>query len=260
MRRPSRVFLLSALAAVTLLCSGCVYLRLLQLKLQLGDFDKNFAVDTHDGLALTFRNPMLLDRDVEEFFHWVPEARQQNGSAEKWHFAWVKKPAADETGEPPLEIGLDLYFSNHKLVKFVAPERFFAVTMPKRLALAALRSLGRAKIDRDKRRASSTITADDLQTAATDLFLSRPGLLAALGQPTTQTARDGLDGWHYQFSPVSKKQRFGDSGVIDVTFKLDPATGKVRLMKGRTMFGEIAFDTTNTGPNATGTMNSALPK
>ncbi len=254
------MLLLIALGAVTLLCGGCVYLRLLQLKFQLGDFDKNFAVDTRDGLALTFRHPVLLDEDVEEFFHWVPDTRQRSGTAEKWQFAWIKAPAADEAGQPSLRIGLELFFSGHKLVKIVAPEKFFAATMPKSLAVAALRSLGHAKIDRDKRQAASTIGAEDLQNAAADRFLSRPGLIDALGQPSTRTGKDGLEEWHYQFSPASKQQRFGDSSMVDVTFTLDPATGKVRLMKGRTMFGGFVFDTTNIGPDAKGTMNAALAK
>jgi hypothetical protein len=258
-RRP-RSLLLLALGAVTLLCGGCVYLRLLQLKLQLGDFDQNFAVDSRDGLTLTFKNPVLLDEDVEKFFHWVPDARQRSGTAEKWHFAWVKEPAPGEAGQPPVEIGFDLFFSGQKLVKIFAPEEFFAASMPKSLAVAALRSLGHAKVDQDKRQAASTIGSEELQTAAADRFLSRPGLLAALGQPSTRTTKEGLEEWHYQFSPFSKRQRFGDSGVVDVNFTLDPATGKVRLMKGRTMFGGFAFDTTNIGPSAKGTMNAALPK
>lgn len=259
-RRP-RLLLLLAFAAIALLGGGCVYLRLLQLKLQLGDFDQNFAVDTRDGLVLTFKHPVILDEDVEKFFHWVPDARQRSGTAEKWHFGWVKDAAPDAAGQPPVEIGLDLIFNEGKLVKLIAPEKFFAAALPKSLALAGLRSLGHAKIDREKRRADSTISSDELKDAAADRFLTRPGLLEALGQPSAPpTAKGAWEMWRYQFSPFSKKQRFGDSGVIEVTFTLDPATGKVRVMDGKTMFGRIVFDTTHVGPGATGTMNTALPK
>ena len=259
-RRP-RVLLLIALGAVTLLLSGCVYLRLLQLKLQLGDFEKNFAVDTRDGLVLTFKHPVLLDEDVEKFFHWVPDGRQHSGTAEKWHFAWIKVPAPDEAGQSPVEISLDLFFSEGKLTRMVMPEKFFAAILPKSLALAGLRSLGGAKVDKEKRRAESTISSDDLKDAATDKFLTLPGLLDALGQPTTPpTAKGELEVWRYQFTPFSKKQRFGDNGAVEVTFTLNPVTGKVNVMDGKTMFGRIVFDTTNVGPGATGTMNTALPK
>lgn len=258
--RLRRAALFAAAAATLLVLSGCVYLHLLQLKLQLAHFEKNFDVDTRDGLALTFNHPMLLDEDVESFFKWVPDSRQQLGSVEKWHFAWVKDKAADAADDAPVELAFDLYFTDHKLVKIVAPERFFAATMPKSLALAALRSLGHADVDKERRRASSTISSQALQTTAADRFLTGAGLLDALGPPDTRQTKDGTVEWHYQFSPVSKRQKFGDSSVVEVTFTLDAATRKVKLMKGRTMFGSIVFDTTHVGPNDTGSMHAALPQ
>jgi len=203
---------------------------------------------------------MLLDEDVESFFHWIPDTRTHIGSAEKWHFAWIKEKAPDDHDHDSVELAFDLFFVDHKLVKIVAPERFFAATMPKSLALAALRSLGHADVNKEQRSASSTISAQDLQTAATDRFLTAGGLLEALGQPGTRTTKDAAVEWHYQFAPISKRQKFGDSSVVDVTFTLDPATQKVRLMKGRTMFGSIVFDTTHVGPNDTGTMHAAVPQ
>ena len=249
--------LLAGLAATALLFSGCVYLHLLQLKLQLAHFDKNFAVDTHDGVALTFNHPMLLDEDVESFFKWVPDSRQRIGQVEKWHFAWVKDKPAGESDT--VELAFDLFFIDHKLVKIVAPERFFAATMPKSLALAALRSLGHAEVNKENRSASSTISSQELQTAAADRFLTGDGLRDALGPPNTRSTKGDTLEWHYRFSPISQRQKFGDSGVVDVTFTLDAATRKVKVMKGRTMFGSIVFDTTHVGPNDTGTMHAALP-
>jgi hypothetical protein len=259
-RRFRRSVFLAGLAAVALVLGGCVYLRLLQLKLQLGDFEKNFAVATDDGLALTFNHPVLLDEDVEKFFHWVPDSRQRIGTAEKWHFAWVKNAASAGRDESPTEIAFDLYFNHRKLVKIVAPERFFAATMPKSLALAAVRSLGHAKVDQKKRTADSTIGSAELQNAATDRFLSEDGLLDALGKPTSIVTHDETVEWRYEFAPISSRQRFGDGGVVDVTFTLDAVTRKVRLMKGRTVFGSIVFDTTHVGAGATGNMRAALPE
>lgn len=255
-----RTVIFPLLAAGLLFLSGCVYLHLLELKLQLAHFERNFAADTHDGLALTFNHPMLLDEDVESFFNWVPDSRQRIGRAEKWHFAWVKDRAPGDRDGESVELAFDLFFIDHKLVKIAAPERFFAATMPKSLALAALRSLGHADVNQEQRSATSTISSQDLQTAAADRFLTGDGLLDALGQPDTRAAKDNTIEWHYQFSPISKHQKFGDSSVVDVTFTLDAATRKVKLMKGRTMFGSIVFDTTHVGPNNTGHMQAALPR
>lgn len=252
-----RLVLVASVVACALLLSGCVYLRLLQLKWQLADFDRHFAVESGDGLAVTFRNPVLLDEDVERFFRWVPEERTRVGRAERWRFRWVKPESRADGGRPPAEFVVELMFVNRKLVKFSAPETFFAATIPKSLALAALRSLGDAKVDRKARRAESVIEPADLQMAAADPFLSAAGLREALGAPTVRSHVDGFEEWRYEFAPASARQRAGDSGVVEVRFTLDPATERVRRMQGRTVFGAVVFDTTNVGPRATGTMQVA---
>jgi hypothetical protein len=255
-----RRFLPLVLIVASLLLGGCVYIRLLQLRIQLGDFDKNFTVDARDGLTLTFKNPILLDEDMERFFKWVPDSRERSGVGEKWHFAWVKKPPVEDVVQEPLEVGLDVFFTEHKVVTISAPERFFAVSMPKSLALGALMSLGHSKVNQEKRQADGTIDSQVLQSAAADRFLSRSGLLAALGRPTSVTLDKGCEEWNYDFLPVSKRQRFGDSGTVYIHFTLDSDTGKVRIMKGRTMFGGIVFDTTKVGPGATASLNAGLPQ
>jgi len=58
-----------------------------------------------------------------------------------------------------------------------------------------------------------------------------------------------------------KAAAIGDSGTAPVLhFTLDSDTGKVRIMKGRTMFGGIVFDTTKVGPGATASLNAGLPR
>lgn len=249
----------AALVVLVFALSGCVYIRLLQLKHQLADFDRNFEVETGEGLSIICKNPVLLDEDVETFFHWVPDSRRQINTAERWDFRWVKDRVAADGDRPPAEISVDLVFSNHKLVKLHAPENFFAATLPKSLALAALRSLGGAKVDRGNRRADSTLASEDLATAAADRFLTEDGVTAALGAPVTRAGSAAEPEWQYRFTPVSKHQRFGDSGVLEVLFRFDPATHHVRLMKGKTAFGAIVFDTTHVGPGDTGHMVSGLP-
>lgn len=259
--RRRRTLLLAGLLATACLLGGCVYWHLLQLKLQLNHFDKNFAVDTRDGLAITFKDPVLLDEDLETFFKWepAPDARYREGAHERWHFAWVKEAPASEAGKPPIDVGFDVILENHTLVKVSVPERTFAATMPKKLALGLMRSLGHAQIDEKNRQANSTIDSAALQSAAAERFLSKVGLLAALGRPTSESAEAGLPIWHYEFVPASKEQRFSRNGTVSIHFTLDPATGKVRVMKGRTMFGTINFETANVGPKAIGTVKMGDP-
>ena len=242
----TRVLLTIGLVIGLLLCSGCVYLHLLQLKLQLADFDKNFEVDARDGLTLTFKNPVLLDEDVQSFFKWTPDTRKSVGMAERWHFRWVKDRVAADGGRPPVELAIDALFSEHKLVRLSAPEAFFAASMPKQLALAAIRSLGHANVDKEKRRADSQLSASDLEAAAADRFLTENGILAALGAPVEKRGTATAPEWWYHFTPGSSHQHFGDGGAVDMTFTLDASTHRVLLMKGKTAFGSVVFDTTKT--------------
>lgn len=250
----------AVLILLTLTLTGCVYLRLLQLKLQLRDFDRNFDLQTADGLVLTMKNPVLLDDDVEQFFHWLPETRKKIGNAERWEFRWVKDHVAADGDRRPTELSLDLLFVDHKLAKLRAPETFFVATIPKTLAVSALHSLGGAKVDKSKRTAESTIGSNALAEAAAERFLTQDGVKAALGEPVDATDTEAKPKWHYRFKPASPHQRFGDSGIVEVTFTFDAKTHRVLLMDGKTVFGGIVFDTTHVGPNDTGTMNTALPK
>lgn len=254
-----RVFA-AVLVLLTLTLTGCVYLRLLQLKLQLRDFERNFDVQTAEGLTLTMKNPVLLDEDIEQFFHWRPETRKRIGSAERWEFRWVKDNVPADGDRPPVELSLDLLFADHKLTKLHAPETFFVATVPKALALSALHSLGGAKVDKAKRTAESTIGGNALAEAASERFLNQEGVKAALGEPVDVIPDEAKPKWHYGFHPASPQQRFGDTGVVEVTFTFDARTHRVLLMDGKTVFGRIVFDTTHVGPNDTGTMNTALPK
>jgi hypothetical protein len=242
--------LAAALILLTLTLTGCVYLRLLQLKLQLRDFDRNFDVQTTEGLTLTMKNPVLLDDDIEEFFHWRPETRKKIGSAERWEFRWTKDRVSADGDRQPVELSFDLLFVEHKLTKLHVPETFFVATVPKRLAISSLRSLGGARVDKARRTAESTIGSDALAEVASERFLSEDGIKAALGEPMEVVADEARPKWHYRFHPVSPQQRLGETGLIEVTFTFEAATHRVWLMDGKTAFGRIIFDTTQTGPKA----------
>src|SRR4051812_2223438 len=78
------------LVAALMGLSGCVYLRLLALKRQLGDFDRHFALQTTDGLRLTCLHPVLLNDDVR-WLGILPETVTTLRQAEQWHVHWVKQ-------------------------------------------------------------------------------------------------------------------------------------------------------------------------
>jgi hypothetical protein len=225
--------------AACLLLGGCIYLRLLELKHQLADFDRYFETDLRDGVKITCRKPVLLDEDMA-FFRLAPESRQRAGVAERWHFRWVKVSAAPGEDPAGYEITADFIYVDHKLTRVILPERFFTF-MPKQMFLLMLRAFGQADVDKEKRTARANVRADFGPDKAPPR-LTRADLTAMLGAPleTAETAAGVV--WRYRYRAASPEQH---SGRIDVAFTLDPATQAVRHIQGVVFNGRIDLDFTD---------------
>jgi len=225
-----------ALVACSLCLGGCVYLRLLELKNQLADFDRYFAADARDGLTLTFLKPVLLDEDMT-FLNLAPESRHRIGVADRWHFRWIKAPVAADGGARVYDETADFIFVDHKLAKLILPESFF-IFFPKPIALAGLRAIGHSTVDRAHRTATSRLT-EELENVPAPREVD---LSAALGAPGEIVEHDGQPQWHYRLNPATTDQR---SLPIDIKFTLDPASRRVRRVEGVLLIGTFSFDFTD---------------
>jgi hypothetical protein len=222
-----------ALALATLLLlSGCVYLRLLELKNQLADFDRFFAVDLHDGVKLTLKKPVLLDEDMA-FFKLVPESRERIGTAERWRFRWIKANAGPEEIPENYEVTGDFIFSQHKLSKVILPERLFAF-IPKANFIGMLKSVGHAQIDREKRTATSSYNGD---IPIAPMTQGQIGTMLGVPYETNETA-EGI-ACRYRYQKATPDQR---AGSIDITFLVNPADHRVLRLKGRIFDATIELD------------------
>lgn len=217
-----------------LLFSGCIYLRLLELKNQLADFERYFATDLRDGVKITCRTPVFLDKDMA-FFHLAPESRQRVGVAERWHFRWLKDGAAPDANPGSDEFAMDLIFVDHRLTRVILPERLFAF-VPKHFFLTVVRAFGGAQIDREHRTARAWVH-EDLGPDKIPPPPTGSELRAQLGAPVeTRETPAGLI-WRYSYKPATADQH---SGRIEATFTLNPATGHLRRMQARIL--ELTFD------------------
>jgi hypothetical protein len=245
----SRGLIALALATWSLALGGCVFLRLLQVKNQLAEFDRYIETDLRDGLKITFKKPVLLDEDFEGFFKWIPEKRERLNSAEKWHFRWLKDHVAADGERPPYALEFDVLFADHKLTKIMVTESFFAAVLPKHLAVGFMRSMGRAKVDQKNRSATTTLEDRDVDPKAEEPPLTREGVTALLGTPVSVIGDDASPQWYYKFSPATN-QRMGRNGEIEATFSFDAATGRVRQLQGKTPWGAMTVTFENPEPAA----------
>jgi hypothetical protein len=222
------------LAAAALLLGGCVYLRLLELKLQLGDFDRNFALETADGLALVCRDPVLRPDDVR----WIglkPETVRRDGRAERWRVRWVKEPPPGAAAEPlAYDLEIDLGFAGDRLARVAIPEKYFAL-MPKEFVAGVIRSVGRGRVNQLGRKLETTVAESDMAAARPRL----PAIGRLLGRPTEESTAGAETIARYRYTPVTPEP---GAAVLEVRLHFDTASGDLLRWHGRTPVGQVSFD------------------
>ena len=185
--------------------SGCVFLRLLELKNQLGEFDQNFSVDRSDGLTITCLNPVMLEQDM-----WLlglpPTTREPSGDGVVWTLIFEKLYPESPPEPPEFDLSVTLGFVEGKLTEFHLGEEYFTL-IPKDAILMTIKSLGQLKIDTAGRRAVLDIEESD---APEWNFRApkKPDIVATLGAPYLEEGDD--DGgtileYHYRLVPPSSE-------------------------------------------------------
>jgi hypothetical protein len=224
-----------ALVSLALLLSGCVYLRLLEIKQQLGKFDQFFALQTHEGLAIVCQTPVLRSADIR----WIglsPEHTRKLGHAEQWRVRWVKQLPAGITEKTEFDIVLELSFANDKLSRVAIPERYFAV-MPKQFLIGVIKSLGRGKIDKAGKKIEAQVSAEEIAAARPKL----PAIDKLLGVPSEERVEGETTIVRYRYVPATKESR---AGVFDMHLTFHTDSGELLKWQGFTPVGKIGFDFT----------------
>jgi hypothetical protein len=221
------------LASLALLFSGCVYLRLLELKRQIDRFDNFFGLQTQNGLSIICHTPVLRTSDVR----WIglkPENVKALGAAEQWRVRWIKQLPPGVKEQLEYDIVLELWFANEKLTRVTIPERYFSI-MPKDFLVGVIRSLGQGKINKSQKKIDATVSAADVAAARPSL----PSMDKLLGQPTEEY-EEGLNTIvRYRYIPSTEESR---AGVFDMHLTFETKSGELLKWQGITPVGRIGFD------------------
>lgn len=221
------------LASAALFLSGCVYLRLLELKKQLARFDEHFVLQTREGVGLVCQNPILTTADVR----WIglrPEQTKTLGRAEQWQVRWVKQLPVGVAEPGQFDIVIDLGFADNKLNRVTIPERYFAV-MPKEFLVGVIKSLGQGKIDKSEKKIEAAISAQEIAAARPKL----PSIDKLLGRPSEEYEEGTRTILRYRYVPATKESR---AGVFDMRLIFDTASGELLHWQGKTPIGNVGFN------------------
>jgi hypothetical protein len=223
------------LGVVMLSLGGCVYLRLLELKNQLADFDRHFQIDSKDGVRLVCLEPLLYSDDLR-WLGVAPEKSERQGDAESWHVRWVKEvpPGITETAVYDVELGVR--FVRDRLVEIDIAERFFAF-FPKEVFVRLIRSAGQAQIDRGARKAN--VNTGVPPEALRSQLPKVSSIEEMLGHPSEKSIADGKMSYRYRYKPVAPSAKIKP---IDMLFVFNLNTGRLERLTGKLPTGTVDFD------------------
>lgn len=227
-----RLLLLSSVLVASL--SGCVWMRLLQLKNQLAQFDENFITETSDHYTLVFKNPVLLNDDFVTLAKLQPTVKLPNpdgGGGSRWVQAFHKIDAAGKP-QPGVDFFFTLDFDREDRLTRWDFSKLFMTMVPAQFFEASIRSLAKGKVDEVNRR--YRVDPKDRAKISVDPPTLKE-LVAVLGEPVEKTQEDGKNVYVYRFLVDSPwvDENYQDRRITDVRLFFDPKTGELARFGGR---------------------------
>ena len=154
-------FRILALGGLLLLMTGCIWLRLLDLKNQFAEFDRYITVIPGDGIELRFKEPVLLADDLDTLLRGQPTAALpllDDGEVRVYAFAHIPSILGPDPIGSEGALTILAVLRHDRLESITLPKEVFRV-VPRDLALRALRAFGQAKVDTSNRSAQVQVDA-----------------------------------------------------------------------------------------------------
>jgi hypothetical protein len=239
MRFTKSLFNALLLSVLLLALSGCVYLRLLEAKNQLADFDRNFRVGIDDGhFHLDFLNPVLLSEDFRYLTKLHPSRIEKLPRGYRWYLDFRQ---TDTSGQPGKKIVFRMTFNKKNKLSGWDFSPVFLEMAPAAFLEASIRSLGKGKVDEGRRQLK--VAAEDLPKVAA-APPNRKRILEVLGPPAAESMKDGMTLYVYRFkaetTPVDDDDEERRVAVAKLYF--NPVTDELARMSSRFVGLKLAID------------------
>lgn len=138
--------------------TGCVYLRLLEFKRQLADFDQYFQVEAGDDFTLIFKKPILYRDDFNYLTKLQPSGTEHLPSGTRSFYEFKKIDSEGRIAEPHVDLRLTLNFNKDDILTHWTYSPIFLAMVPAEFLEVSLRSLGSSKINRSKRQVKADLS------------------------------------------------------------------------------------------------------
>ena len=160
--------------------TGCMYLRLLEVKRQLKTFESYFQISEQNGFALVLLKPLLLSDDIIWLAAGGPTTHEETGQDKLWKYVFEKQYPRSKDEQGCWDIPIVLFFKNDRLCRVNFPNRFHTI-MSKTFFVGICQSMGHAKINKTQHSATAELWEKDLQN---DMQIpKRQDIVNLLGKP-----------------------------------------------------------------------------
>jgi hypothetical protein len=232
-----RLILFFLLGLLLVPLAGCVYLRLLEVKHQLADFEKHCILENRDALAVTFLKPVLRKEDILLLAKRGPTFLEDDPRQGMWQYHFTKVYPSHQEGEGGLYDGpVQLYFEGNKMSMGTLPERFYRL-MPRAFLIEAIRAVGRARVNPATRygRGKFFESPEKWETP----IPRKQDFLELLGKPYSEEIAEGTSTLTF----VYRLQRSGnDSGPpTEARARLTFLEGAEELVEAEAKFAGMGF-------------------
>lgn len=241
MKLTKHFFIRSLILFFALGLTGCVWLRLLEIKNQLADFDRHVRVQVADNhFILNLSHPVLLNEDFVYLTKLRPSRIASLPQGYRWFLDFqFAAPAMKEQADKTIVFAMT-FTSDHKLAAFDFSPLFLEMAPPAFLE-ASIRSLGKGKVDQGK--SQLKVDPEDLPKLSEKLP-SRKAILAVLGPPAEQFPKDDLTVLVYRFKadamPVDSE--YEKRRLAEAKLYFDPAKDELVRLAGRFAGLKLAID------------------
>ena len=216
-----RFLILFLLPPLALGLSGCIYLRLLEVKHQLHTFDGYVAIRNHGGLTLIFLKPVLFKEDLLFLARRPPTKAEESLHETRWQYLFLKQLPGPEKEDEAFDVPVDLLFQNNRLSTVTFPERFFE-NLPQPFIIAALKALGRSEINLKDRSAHGAVRSRDVLEPLN--IPRKQDVLRLLGKPSKEEHWSKLSvlTYRYRLKPGKEDEKKGPAyGWTKLTFRAE---------------------------------------
>jgi hypothetical protein len=160
--------------------TGCMYLRLLEVKRQLKTFESYFQISEQNGFALVLLKPILLTDDIIWLAEVGPTTREETGQDKVWNYVFEKQYPCSKDEQGSWDIPIVLFFRNDRLCKVNFPNRFHTI-VSKTFFIGICQSMGHANINKSQHSATAELREKDLQKSMQ--IPKREDIVILLGKP-----------------------------------------------------------------------------